>query len=92
MTDTFTRMANSLMARLGVDATLGAATVRVVLEHGVAIAGEYGEVAAYRDVATMLKSSAAKVGDTITIGAVGYKLDGILFSDGYTVRFTLLPT
>lgn len=92
MADPFEKMAERIQARLGVTATLaGGATTDVVVEHGVEVSGDYGEVTAYRDVVSIRKTAACKVGDRVTIGGTAYVLDGILKSDGYFVQFVLRP-
>lgn len=90
MADPFEKMAASIAARLGVSAVLGGVTQNVVIEHGVAITGEAGEVVAYRDIVSIAKASNPKVGDEITVGGETFHLDSKLDSDGYFVRFALL--
>ncbi len=89
MPDPFAKLHDRLMAKFAEPATIrGGATV-VSMEHGVAVTGEYGEVTAYRSVATLPKGAGPKVGDTLIVGMASYVIDGIDADNGYVVRCVL---
>lgn len=89
MADPFEQMAVSIRTCLGVAATTASGSEDIVIEHGVAITGDMGEVTSYRSVASIRKAAGLRVGDHITVGADAYVLDAILKSDGYFVQFVL---
>ncbi len=89
MADAFERMHSRLFARLGREALLRGLPTVVILEHGVAVTGEYGAVAGYRSFATIPNAAAPKVGDALVVDARTYAVDGINENDGYTTTVVL---
>jgi hypothetical protein len=95
----FTRLTDRLLAHLGEQAILRGEDadppVRVNIEHGVELVGEYGEVTALRSAATISKQNAPRAGDTLDmIDAAGtvvqrYVLDVKLNDSGYSERYVL---
>ncbi len=93
MADPFARMHQSLFARLGEEAFLRTTDAcRAAVEHGVAIAGEYGEVAGYRTAVDIMYAGVArpKKGDSLAVGTNSYVLDSALKDDGYSARWIVL--
>lgn len=91
MEDPFAKMNKGLFARIGQDAVLrGSEPVRAIIEHSVALTGEYGQVVSRRDVADMPSDAAPKSRDTLQIGAQVRTIDTILEDDGLSVRCVLL--
>ena len=93
MADPFARMHERLFANLGEGAVLRVAdNVRVSVEHGTAVSGEYGEVTGYRTVVDIHYAGVArpKKDDALVVGAATYKLDAALKDDGYTARWIVL--
>lgn len=78
-----------LFARLGQEALLRGLPTRVIIEHGVAVTGEYGNVAGYRNFAMLPAAMAPKVGDALTVGGQSWVVDGIEANDGYTISVVL---
>lgn len=89
MADAFTRMHTRLLARLGQEALLRGLPTTVIVEHGVAVTGEYGQVTGYRSFATFPSAAAPKVGDAVVIDGQNHTVDGIESNDGYTVSCVL---
>ena len=89
MADAFERMHQRLFARLGQEAFLRGLPVIVILEHGVAVTGEYGQVAGYRSFATLPADPLPKVGDALVVDAANYVVDGIQGDDGSTTSVIL---
>lgn len=90
MPDPFARMTGSLLARLGGEAFLrGSEPCRVSIQHGVAVVGEYGEVSAYRSLATIDRSLNPAAGDALTAEGKSWVLDVKDSDDGYTVNYWL---
>ena len=89
--DSFERMNSMTLSRLGKDAVLrGDTPVKVIIERGVALTGEYGQVVSRRDVADMTSSAAPKSRDSLLIGGLVRTIDTILEDDGLSVRCVLL--
>jgi hypothetical protein len=82
-------MHRRLFARLGQEALLRGVATTVIVEHGVAVTGEYGQVSGYRSFATIPAAAAPKVGDTLVVGAVTYTVDAIQENDGHTASVVL---
>lgn len=82
-------MHRRLFARLGQEALLRGLPTTVVLEHGVAVTGEYGQVTGFRSFATFPKADAPRVGDALTVDGKGHIVDGIDADDGYTTNCVL---
>lgn len=82
-------MHRRLFARLGQEALLRGMATTVILEHGVAVTGEYGQVTGYRSFATIPAEDAPKVGDALVVGATTYAVDAIDANDGHTVSVVL---
>lgn len=81
-----------LLARLGREAVVrGAEQTLAYLAHGVAVLGDYGEVAERRSVATLPADLEIRVGDVLTVEASAWVVDAILDSDGYTVSCVVRP-
>lgn len=89
MADAFDRMHTRLLARLGQEALLRGDAVRAIVEHGVAVTGEYGQVTGFRSFATFRSSDAARVGDAVVVDGKNYVIDGIDIDDGYTTTCVL---
>ena len=89
MADAFERMHQRLFARLGQEAFLRGLPVIVILEHGVAVTGEYGSIAGYRSFATIPADMAPTVGDALTSGGKSWTVDAINENDGHTVSVVL---
>lgn len=89
MADAFERMHSRLFARLGQEALLRGLPTRVIVEEGVAVTGEYGNVTGYRTFATIPVAMAPKVGDALVSGGKTYAVDGIDANDGYTISVVL---
>lgn len=89
MADAFARMHRRLFARLGQEALLRGTPTRVIVEHGVAVTGEYGQVSGYRSFATIPAADAPKVGDALVVGAKTYTVESIDANDGDTVAVVL---
>lgn len=94
MPGAFERLAQSVLRHLGQDAFLlsGADTTptRANIEHAVALAGPYDDGAFPRDVATLSAALGAKLGDRLRIGSDTYTLDGVVATNGYLHRFTVI--
>ena len=89
MADAFARMHQRLFARLGREALLRGLPTAAILEHGVAVTGEYGQVTGYRSFATLPVTPLPKVGDALTVDGQGYIVDAIEANDGSTVSVVL---
>lgn len=91
MVDPFARMAGRLLQRLGEPALLrGTVETRVSLEHGVAVLGEYGQVAGMRTMATLLASDNPACGDALVAAGKTWRLDALERNDGQFARYSLL--
>jgi len=90
---TFTNVAESLLDTFGAPATLthGVTTtpIQAVLESALAPVGEYGELMESRHTITVLRTSGAVVGDTITLNSAAWHLAQLLDDDGYTLKFAV---
>lgn len=82
-------MHSRLLARLGQEALLRGLPTRVIVEDGVAVTGEYGNVTGYRTFATIPAAMAPKVGDALVSGGKTYAVDGIDANDGYSISVVL---
>lgn len=89
MADAFERMHRRLFARLGQEAFLRGLPTTVILEHGVAVTGEYGQVTGYRSFATVPASDAPRVGDPLVVDTTNYVVDAIQENDGHTISVVL---
>lgn len=91
MSDPFARMHSRLAARLGASSTInGEVTAApVVIEKGVAVSGEYGEVVGYRDVAVISVADSPKGGDALVVDGASHTIDSIMENNGYVVRCVL---
>lgn len=89
MADAFERMHQRLFARLGQEALLRGLPTTVILEHGVAVTGEYGQVTGFRSFATLPSEAAPRVGDALVVDAANYVVDGIQGDDGSTTSVIL---
>lgn len=89
MADAFARMHTRLLARLGQEALLRGLPVTAIVEHGVAVTGEYGQVTGFRSFATFPSTAVPRVGDGVRIDAKDYAVDGIESDDGYTTTCVL---
>lgn len=89
MADAFARMHQRLFARLGREAFLRGLPTTAILEHGVAVTGEYGQVTGYRSFATLPVDPLPKVGDAMVVDAKTYTVDAIQENDGHTVSVVL---
>lgn len=85
----FARMTQRIFARLGQEATLRGLPTQVILEHGVAMTGEYGEISAFRTVATLPAGDAPRLGDPLLIDGKLWTVDAILANDGYSIEVVL---
>ena len=94
MAGAFERLATSVLRHLGQDAFLlvGATSTptRANIEFGVAMAGPYDDGAFPRDVATLPAALKAKLGDSVQVGTDIYQLDGVISTNGYLHRFTVV--
>ena len=61
----------------------------VILEHGIAVTGEYGQVTGYRSFATLPASDAPRVGDPLVVDTTNYVVDAIQENDGHTISVVL---
>lgn len=82
-------MHSRLFARLGQEALLRGLPAIVIMEHGVAVTGEYGQVTGYRSFATIPVSAAPKVGDALVVDGKNYVVDAIQENDGHTISVVL---
>jgi hypothetical protein len=89
MADAFARMHTRLFARLGQEALLRGLPTVAIVEHGVAVTGEYGQVTGYRSFATLPVDPLPKVGDTLVVDTVSSVIDAIQENDGHTVSVVL---
>lgn len=89
MADAFARMHRRLFARLGQEALLRGLPTTVIIEHGVAVTGEYGQVTGFRSFATIPSADQPRVGNALTVDGKGYIVDGIESDDGYTTHCVL---
>ncbi len=89
MADAFERMHRRLFARLGQEAFLRGLPTTVILEHGVAVTGEYGQVTGYRSFATLPAADAPRVGDALVVDTKNYVIDAIQENDGHTISVVL---
>ena len=89
MANAFERMHQRLFARLGQEALLRGLSTQAIVEHGVAVTGEYGQVSGYRSFATLPVDPLPKIGDALVVDAVTYTVDGINENDGHTVSVVL---
>ena len=62
---------------------------RVIIEHGIAVTGEYGNVTGYRSFATIPAAMAPKVGDALFSDGKSWIVDGLEANDGDTVSVVL---
>ena len=85
----FQRMHGRLLARLGEQATLQGVPCLVLIDHGVEIIGEYGQVSARVSTATLSCSLDPHIGQTLQVGAIGWLLDAQLSNDGFVAQYTL---
>jgi len=90
---TFTDVAAGLLVTFGAPATLThtlvATPIQAVLESAVAPVGEYGERMESRHTITVLRTSGAVVGDTITLNSAVWHLAQLLDDDGFTLKFAV---
>lgn len=88
---TFTDVAAGLLVTFGAPATLThaatTAPIQALLESAVAPVGEYGERMESRHTITVLRTSGAVVGDTVTLNGTVWHLAQLLDDDGFTVKF-----
>lgn len=89
MADAFARMHMRLLARLGQEALLRGLPTTAIVEHGVAVTGEYGQVTGFRSFATFKTSDAPRVADAVVVDGKSYVVDGIDTDDGYTTTCVL---
>ncbi len=89
MVDAFARMHARLFARLGQEALLRGQPTAALIEHGVEIIGEYGQIAGFRSVATLPVASEPKKGDALTVEGKTWILDAVDKNDGYTTDWVL---
>ncbi len=82
-------MHSRLFARLGQEALLRGLPTTVILEHGVAVTGEYGQVTGYRSFATIPAVESPKVGDALVVDTKNYVVDAIQENDGHTISVVL---
>lgn len=87
--DPFARMQTRLFARLGREAVLRGLPTTAILEHGVAISGEYGQVTGYRTLATLPAGDTPRQGDPLIIDGKSWTIDSILANDGYSIEVIL---
>jgi len=100
MLDLFRQATQDALSILGEGAVLrGTVQCRAAVEDGVQLAGLDTEFEAARDsrnavmvrsVATISSEYSPKVGDTLTVGTVNYKLDVLMDDAGPFRRFVLL--
>lgn len=90
---TFTEVSAGLLDTFGAPATLTHALtstpILVILESAAAPVGEYGERMESRYTMTLLRTSGAVVGDTVTLGATTWHLAQLLDDDGFTLKFAV---
>lgn len=95
MLGAFTRLGESVLRRLGQDASLlqGATTTacRANLERGVQVTGMNADATFVRDVMTLPSALRPRIGDTVTLDGTDYTLDGLLADNGALIRFTVQP-
>jgi len=88
---TFTDVAAGLLVTFGAPATLThaatTAPIQALLESAVAPVGEYGELMESRHTITVLRTSGAAVGDTVTLNSAVWHLAQLLDDDGFTLKF-----
>lgn len=89
MADAFERMHSRLFARLGREALLRGSPTVVIIERGVAVTGEYGQVTGHRTFGTLPIADAPKVGDALVVDAETFAVDAIQENDGYTIGVVL---
>jgi hypothetical protein len=89
MADAFERMHTRLFARLGREALLRGLPTFAIVEHGVAVTGEYGQVTGYRSFAMLPVDPLPNVGDTLVVDAVSSVIDAVQENDGHTVSVVL---
>jgi len=92
----FERLAASVLGRLGQEAMLVRASgpsvpIRVNIERGVEVMGQFNDAVMLRDVATLDARADPKVGDQVQTPQGRFALDGLLQNNGYTLRFTVQP-
>lgn len=87
--DAFVRMHRRLFARLGREALLRGQATTVILEHGVAVTGELGQVTGFRSFATFPSGDLPRGGDALAVDGKNYVIDGIESDDGYTTHCVL---
>lgn len=90
---TFTEVSAGLLDTFGAPATLTHALtstpILAVLESTVAPVGDYGERLESRHTLTLLRTSGATVGDSVTLGATTWHLAQLLDDDGFTLKFAV---
>ncbi len=88
---TFTDVAAGLLVTFGAPATLthGVTTtpIQAVLESALAAIGEYGELMESRHTLTVLRTSGAVVGDTVTLNSAVWRLAQLIEDDGFVQKF-----
>lgn len=90
MADPFARMHDRLLAHLGSEAVLrGSENIKVNVEHGVGVQGEYGEVVAFKTMAHIPSSLAPRLGNTLLIEGKTWVIDSLESDDGYMTRVWL---
>lgn len=90
---TFTEVSAVLLDTFGAPATLThvltSTPTRAILELAMAPVGEYGERMETRHTMTLLRTSGAAVGDTVTLSATTWHLAQLLDDDGFTLKFAV---
>lgn len=87
--DAFVRMHRRLFARLGQEALLRGLPTTVILEHGIAVTGEYGQVTGFRSFAAFPTGDLPRIGDALSVDGKNYVVDGIENDDGHTTNCVL---
>jgi len=86
MSDPFDRLHQRLLARLGREALLRGGPVRVIVEQGVAVTGEYGQVTGFRSLVSIPSFEKPRGGDALVIGGEAFVIDAIERDDGHLTR------
>lgn len=86
MSDPFDRLNQRLLARLGREALLRGEPVRVIVEQGVAVTGEYGQVTGFRSLVSIPSAEKPRGGDALVIGSESFTVDAVERDDGYLTR------
>ena len=93
---TFTEVSAGLLNTFGapvlITHDLASIGAQAILESGVTPVGDYGERMESRYTMTLLRTSGAALGDTVTLNGTVWHLAQLLDDDGFTLKFAVRDT